>query len=131
MDIGISKTSAESKPAALMPASTPYPRKCYLPFILYPPAMYRNEQGHSFALNHLELDRQGDDFVLYVGIPFCRVRCKACRISSTCCRRMTTRARKTASSTRWSRISDIGDRTVSGTRVASARFILAAAPRPF
>ncbi|HJX83894.1 MAG TPA: coproporphyrinogen-III oxidase family protein [Candidatus Angelobacter sp.] len=55
-----------------------YPKKCYLPFILYPPTMYRNSDGNDFATNNVDLQAEGDDFVLYVGIPFCRVRCKAC-----------------------------------------------------
>lgn len=55
----------------------PYPNKCYLPFILYPAAMYQNTAGHSF-INNLKLNEEGDDFVLYIGIPFCRVRCKGC-----------------------------------------------------
>jgi oxygen-independent coproporphyrinogen-3 oxidase len=70
--------NAEVDVTDLIPTADPYPRKCYLPFILYPPQMYRNEEGHQFAVRHLDLDREGDDFVLYVGIPYCRVRCKAC-----------------------------------------------------
>jgi oxygen-independent coproporphyrinogen-3 oxidase len=65
-------------PSELAPYTDPYPRKCYLPFILYPPAMYRNEKGHRFAIEDLGLDQEGDDFVLYLSIPFCRVRCKGC-----------------------------------------------------
>jgi oxygen-independent coproporphyrinogen-3 oxidase len=56
----------------------PYPKKCYLPFILYPPTMYRNEEGGRFVETHTNLNAPGDDFVLYVSVPFCRVRCKAC-----------------------------------------------------
>lgn len=56
----------------------PYPRKCYLPFILYPPAMRRNEKGHRFILEDLRMDEEGSDFVLYLSVPYCRVRCKAC-----------------------------------------------------
>lgn len=56
----------------------PYPNKCYLPFILYPPAMHRVEDGNNFALKNLRLHEEGNDFVLYLSIPFCRVRCKAC-----------------------------------------------------
>jgi oxygen-independent coproporphyrinogen-3 oxidase len=70
--------NAEVDPASLAPSTDPYPKKCYLPFILYPPQMFRNEIGHQFATEHLELQKDGDDFVLYIGIPFCRVRCKAC-----------------------------------------------------
>jgi oxygen-independent coproporphyrinogen-3 oxidase len=59
-------------------ASVPYPRKCYLPFILYPPAMRRNDKGHRFIVEDVDLDKDGDDFVLYLSVPYCRVRCKAC-----------------------------------------------------
>jgi oxygen-independent coproporphyrinogen-3 oxidase len=70
--------NAEVDIATLAPPTDPYPKRCYLPFILYPPAMYRNDEGHQFVVNQLDLDKDGDDFVLYIGIPFCRVRCKAC-----------------------------------------------------
>jgi oxygen-independent coproporphyrinogen-3 oxidase len=56
----------------------PYPEKCRLPFILYPPAMWTNPLGHEFAGRHLGLDRSAGDYVLYLSVPFCRVRCKAC-----------------------------------------------------
>ena len=56
----------------------PYPKKCYLPFILYPPAMYNNTDGGAFVAKHINNDAPGDDFVLYVSIPFCRVHCKSC-----------------------------------------------------
>ncbi len=59
-------------------AGEPYPRKCYLPFILYPPAMRRNERGHRFVTDEIDMNKPGDDFVLYLSVPFCRVRCKAC-----------------------------------------------------
>jgi oxygen-independent coproporphyrinogen-3 oxidase len=59
-------------------ATEPYPRKCYLPFILYPPAMRRNERGQAFLAEEMDLDKPGDDFVLYLSVPFCRVRCRAC-----------------------------------------------------
>ncbi|WP_423391429.1 coproporphyrinogen-III oxidase family protein [Burkholderia sp. LMG 21824] len=55
----------------------PYPKKCYLPFILYPPGMYRNQDGDDF-LKLIDMEQKGDDFVLYIGIPFCRTRCKSC-----------------------------------------------------
>jgi oxygen-independent coproporphyrinogen III oxidase len=55
----------------------PYPTKCHLPFILYPPGMHRNHEGSDF-LARLNLDQQGGDTVLYIGIPFCRTRCKSC-----------------------------------------------------
>jgi oxygen-independent coproporphyrinogen III oxidase len=56
----------------------PYPRKCYLPFILYPPAMRRNDKGHRFMVEDVDMNKDGDDFVLYLSVPYCRVRCKAC-----------------------------------------------------
>lgn len=57
----------------------PYPNKCYLPFILYPPGMHRIEQsGREWLESHVDLRRTGDDFTLYIGIPFCRTRCKSC-----------------------------------------------------
>ncbi|MBY5775253.1 coproporphyrinogen III oxidase family protein [Rhizobium leguminosarum] len=56
----------------------PYPNKCYLPFILYPPGMHRNAEGQAFLANLKGLDEQGEDFVLYIGVPFCRARCKSC-----------------------------------------------------
>lgn len=59
-------------------ATDPYPRKCYLPFILYPPAMRRNDQGGRFMLESIDMNKEGDDFVLYISVPYCRVRCKAC-----------------------------------------------------
>ena len=55
----------------------PYPNKCHLPFILYPPGMHRNLEGNDF-LRWIDLDRPGGDTVLYIGIPFCRTRCKSC-----------------------------------------------------
>jgi len=58
-------------------AKKPYRNKCYLPFILYPSAMYKNDKGHAF-IEELNMDEIGGDFVLYIGIPFCRVRCKGC-----------------------------------------------------
>ena len=56
----------------------PYPTKYTNPFILYPPALWTNMIGSSFAEQHLGLHEQGGDFVLYVSIPFCRVRCHSC-----------------------------------------------------
>lgn len=56
----------------------PYPNKCYLPFILYPPGMYRNTEGGAFVERHIDMNQNGDDFVLYISIPFCRTRCKSC-----------------------------------------------------
>lgn len=56
----------------------PYPQKSYLPFILYPPGMHRNAEGHDFLERHIDMTQQGGDTVLYVGIPFCRTHCKSC-----------------------------------------------------
>ena len=56
----------------------PYPEKCYLPFIFYPTAMWANDYGSSFVKEHLDLETSCGDYVLYVSIPFCRVRCKGC-----------------------------------------------------
>jgi oxygen-independent coproporphyrinogen-3 oxidase len=67
LDLGIGTSSTD-----------PYPRKCYLPFILYPPAMHRNHKGHCFMVEDVDMDREGEDFVLYLSVPYCRVRCKAC-----------------------------------------------------
>lgn len=59
-------------------ALDPYPNKCYLPFILYPPGMHRTSGGVEWLESHIDMHQQGDDFVLYLGIPFCRTRCKSC-----------------------------------------------------
>lgn len=56
----------------------PYPNKCYLPFLLYPPAMHDNCEGSDYAVNHLDMDKAAGDYVIYLSIPFCRVRCKSC-----------------------------------------------------
>ena len=56
----------------------PYPNKCYLPFILYPPGMHRNIEGDAFLSRLTTLNEIGGDFVLYLGVPFCRTRCKSC-----------------------------------------------------
>ena len=56
----------------------PYPNKCYLPFMLYPPGMHRHDEGGDWLENHIDMQQQGSDFVLYIGIPFCRTRCKSC-----------------------------------------------------
>ena len=61
-----------------MSALTPYPEKCYLPFIFYPTAMWPNPHGTSFIKEHLDLNTPCGDYVIYVSIPFCRVRCKGC-----------------------------------------------------
>lgn len=59
-------------------AVKPYPEKCRLPFILYPPSMWENPLGSDFAGRYLGLNESAGDFVVYVSIPFCRVQCKAC-----------------------------------------------------
>jgi oxygen-independent coproporphyrinogen-3 oxidase len=56
----------------------PYPSKCYLPFILYPPGMYRVDGGSEWLESHIDMQQDGHDFVLYLGVPFCRTRCKSC-----------------------------------------------------
>ncbi|CUU59341.1 oxygen-independent coproporphyrinogen-3 oxidase [Parafrankia irregularis] len=56
----------------------PYPRKCYLPFILYPPGMHRTTGGKEWLESHIDMHQDGGDFVLYIGVPFCRTRCKSC-----------------------------------------------------
>ena len=57
---------------------TPYPNKCYLPFMLYPPGMHKNAEGGKFVENHVDMSQAGVDFTLYIGVPFCRTRCKSC-----------------------------------------------------
>ena len=71
-------TIQEKLPSNARSTLAPYPRKCYLPFILYPPAMRRNEKGHRFMVEDIDMNRDGGDFVLYLSVPYCRVRCKAC-----------------------------------------------------
>ena len=56
----------------------PYPRKCYLPFILYPPRLDKNDEGTEFIEKHIDMQQKGGNFVLYIGIPFCRKECKSC-----------------------------------------------------
>ncbi|NRR31903.1 coproporphyrinogen III oxidase family protein [Oxalobacteraceae bacterium] len=56
----------------------PYPNKCYLPFILYPPGMHRNTEGGNFVTTNIDMEQPGVDFTLYIGVPFCRTRCKSC-----------------------------------------------------
>ncbi|KAA1183161.1 hypothetical protein [Photorhabdus heterorhabditis] len=57
----------------------PYPRKCYLPFILYPPGLHKNDmEGELFVNEYLNLQQEGTDFVLYISIPYCRTQCKSC-----------------------------------------------------
>ncbi|MBF8184769.1 coproporphyrinogen III oxidase family protein [Nonomuraea sp. K274] len=47
-------------------------------FTLFPPQLSANTAGHGFAHDRLALDEAGRDYVLYLAIPFCRVRCHAC-----------------------------------------------------
>jgi oxygen-independent coproporphyrinogen-3 oxidase len=56
----------------------PYPKKYTTPFILYPPALWRNNIGHEFTQRHLGLDEVGQDYVMYLSVPYCRVRCFGC-----------------------------------------------------
>lgn len=56
----------------------PYPNKCYLPFILYPPGMHKNSEGGDFVTDRINMEQEGVDFTLYIGVPFCRTRCKSC-----------------------------------------------------
>ncbi|WP_437957067.1 coproporphyrinogen-III oxidase family protein [Sorangium sp. So ce119] len=61
----------------MLSQTQPYAERCRLPFILYPPAMWTNREGHDFS-DRLALDQTAGDYVVYVSVPFCRVRCKAC-----------------------------------------------------
>ncbi|MCK9874637.1 coproporphyrinogen III oxidase family protein [Frankia sp. Ag45/Mut15] len=61
----------------LTAAKHPYPARYTTPFILYPPALWANKVGNAFTAN-LGLDEVGQDFVLYLSVPFCRVRCLSC-----------------------------------------------------
>jgi oxygen-independent coproporphyrinogen III oxidase len=63
---------------AVAAPSTPYPSKYTTPFLLYPPALWRNAIGSDFAQQHLGLREQGTDYVMYLSVPFCRVRCHSC-----------------------------------------------------
>jgi oxygen-independent coproporphyrinogen-3 oxidase len=56
----------------------PYPRKSYLPFIFYPTTMWHNPFGSSFVKTNLDLNTPCGDYVIYISIPFCRVRCSGC-----------------------------------------------------
>jgi oxygen-independent coproporphyrinogen-3 oxidase len=53
---------------------------CYMPFILYPPDMYDvvGLENRTALDTSLALDTVGDNFVMYLAVPYCRVRCKAC-----------------------------------------------------
>jgi oxygen-independent coproporphyrinogen III oxidase len=57
-----------------------YKNRCWMPFILYPPDMYDiGSASEAYDLEKsLALDAQGGDFVMYLSVPFCRVRCKTC-----------------------------------------------------
>lgn len=62
----------------LLTEKKPYPNKCYLPFILYPPGMHQNTEGGNFVEKYVNMNQNGVDFTLYIGVPFCRTRCKSC-----------------------------------------------------
>lgn len=57
-----------------------YKNRCYMPFILYPPDMYdvSSSQDSAQLEQSLSLDTDGKNFVMYLSVPYCRVRCKAC-----------------------------------------------------
>lgn len=57
-----------------------YKNRCYMPFILYPPDMYDvlSKEEHAKLERSLNLGSNGTDFVMYLSVPYCRVRCKAC-----------------------------------------------------
>ncbi|GHC88121.1 coproporphyrinogen-III oxidase family protein [Streptomyces flavofungini] len=58
--------------------ATPYPVKYTTPFLLYPPTLWENTLGDELVTEHLGMDEQGEDYVLYLSVPFCRVRCHSC-----------------------------------------------------
>ncbi|MFJ4209034.1 coproporphyrinogen-III oxidase family protein [Paenarthrobacter sp. NPDC089675] len=60
------------------PAAAPYPQKYTNPFVLYPPTLWENQVGTDLAENHLGFTNVGGDYVLYVSVPFCRIRCHSC-----------------------------------------------------
>ena len=51
-----------------------------MPFLLYPPDMYDvSDREESLQLEQsLELNYGDNDFVMYISVPYCRIRCKAC-----------------------------------------------------
>lgn len=51
-----------------------------MPFILYPPDMYdvTTETEKIDLEKSLQLENGGNNFVMYISVPYCRVRCKAC-----------------------------------------------------
>ncbi|KZL23799.1 coproporphyrinogen-III oxidase family protein [Pseudovibrio sp. WM33] len=57
-----------------------YKNHCYMPFILYPPDMYdvSDPELQTELDTSLDLTTDGTDFVMYLSVPYCRVRCKAC-----------------------------------------------------
>ncbi|WP_175502313.1 coproporphyrinogen-III oxidase family protein [Aliiroseovarius crassostreae] len=57
-----------------------YKNRCYMPFILYPPDMYdvSDPELQTELETSLDLTTDGTDFVMYLSVPYCRVRCKAC-----------------------------------------------------
>lgn len=57
-----------------------YKNRCYMPFILYPPDMYDivSPEQSVRVEESLSLSKSGTDFVMYISVPYCRVRCKAC-----------------------------------------------------
>lgn len=57
-----------------------YKNRCYMPFILYPPDMYdvSGPELQDELETSLDLTMDGTDFVMYLSVPYCRVRCKAC-----------------------------------------------------
>lgn len=57
-----------------------FKNRCLMPFILYPPDMYDvvGSEDHTQLERSLSLDTMGENFVMYLAVPYCRVRCKAC-----------------------------------------------------
>ncbi len=57
-----------------------YKNRCYMPFILYPPDMYdiTTQEDANALETSLSLNTKGESFVMYLSVPYCRVRCKAC-----------------------------------------------------
>ncbi|GAA1639127.1 radical SAM family heme chaperone HemW [Nonomuraea maheshkhaliensis] len=42
------------------------------------PALDQNTSGHRVVAEEFAVDEMGGDFLVYISIPFCRVRCRAC-----------------------------------------------------
>lgn len=57
-----------------------FKNRCYMPFILYPPDMYdvATPEDETRLQASLSLNSKGENFVMYLAVPYCRVRCKAC-----------------------------------------------------